>query len=69
MGEPFRVGVDIGGTFTDFVMIDTRSGDLFNEKVLTTPDDPSVGVLQGLEKILGANEVQPNAPGNLVPAL
>jgi N-methylhydantoinase A len=59
VAEPFRVGVDIGGTFTDFVMIDTRNGDLFNEKVLTTPDDPSVGVLQGLDKILGANDVQP----------
>ncbi len=59
MAEAFRVGVDIGGTFTDFVMIDTRSGNLFNEKVLTTPDDPSVGVLQGLEKILDANAVKP----------
>ncbi len=53
------MGVDIGGTFTDFVMIDTRNGDLFNEKVLTTPDDPSVGVLQGLEKILATNKVKP----------
>jgi len=59
VAEAFRVGVDIGGTFTDFVMIDTRSGDLFNEKVLTTPDDPSVGVLQGLEKILDTNGVKP----------
>jgi N-methylhydantoinase A len=59
MTESFRVGVDIGGTFTDFVMIDTNSGALFNEKVLTTPDDPSVGVLQGLKKILQANNVQP----------
>ncbi|MBT77350.1 MAG: methylhydantoinase, partial [Chromatiales bacterium] len=40
-------------------MIDTRNGDLFNEKVLTTPDDPSVGVLQGLEKILATNKVKP----------
>jgi len=66
MTESFRVGVDIGGTFTDFVMIDTRSGDLFNEKVLTTPDDPSVGVLQGLEKILDANNVQPADISNVI---
>ena len=50
--EPYRVGVDIGGTFTDLVMVDTRSGRLFNEKVLTTADDPSLGVLDGMRKIL-----------------
>ena len=45
MTDPYRIGVDIGGTFTDLVMIDTRDGRLFNEKVLTTPADPSVGVI------------------------
>ncbi len=59
MPEPFRVGVDIGGTFTDLVMLDTRSGRLLNEKVLTTPQDPSVGVLEGLQRILGTHEVTP----------
>lgn len=57
MAERFRVGVDIGGTFTDFVMLDTHSGRMFNEKVLTTPQDPSVGVLQGLKKMLTAHNV------------
>jgi N-methylhydantoinase A len=57
MHEPYRLGVDIGGTFTDFVMIDTRSGRLFDGKVLTTPHDPSVGVLEGIETILRANGV------------
>ena len=52
MLEPYRVGVDIGGTFTDLVMIDTRNGRLYNEKVLTTPNDPSLGVLDGMGKIL-----------------
>ena len=37
---PFRIGVDIGGTFTDLVMVDAQ-GQLRNEKVLTTPHDPS----------------------------
>lgn len=32
----YRIGVDIGGTFTDFVMVDRETGRLFNEKVLTT---------------------------------
>ncbi|MET0207749.1 MAG: hydantoinase/oxoprolinase family protein [Burkholderiaceae bacterium] len=48
----YRIGVDIGGTFTDLVMLDPADGSLVNEKVLTTPDDPSRGVLSGVELIL-----------------
>ena len=58
MSEPYRIGVDIGGTFTDLVMLDTNTGQLVNEKVLTTPKDPSVGVLEGVQKILAANNVE-----------
>ena len=57
MGDQFRVGVDIGGTFTDLVMINSTTGRLFNEKVLTTPDDPSQCVLDGVKKILESNDV------------
>ena len=57
MPKRYRIGVDIGGTFTDLVMLDTHHGRLFNEKVLTTPDDPSVGVLFGVNKILLTNSV------------
>ncbi|MCP1336968.1 hydantoinase/oxoprolinase family protein [Futiania mangrovi] len=53
------IGVDIGGTFTDLVMLDEATGRLFNEKVLTTPDDPSRGVLQGISQILDKNGVAP----------
>lgn len=56
-----RIGVDIGGTFTDLVMLDPATGRLFNEKVLTTPDDPSRAVLQGIGMILAANKVAPAA--------
>ncbi len=58
MTDPYRIGVDIGGTFTDLVMIDTRNGRLFNEKILTTPADPSVGVLDGVEMLLRATGVK-----------
>jgi N-methylhydantoinase A len=44
----FRVGCDIGGTFTDFVILDEASGEITIGKDLTTPADPSVGVLDGL---------------------
>ena len=57
MSERYRIGVDIGGTFTDLVMLDTGTGRLYNDKVLTTPRDPSVGVLEGIGRILAANGV------------
>ncbi len=43
-----RVGIDIGGTFTDLTLIDERTGSEFREKVLTTPDAPERGVIDGL---------------------
>ena len=58
----YRIGVDIGGTFTDVVMLDPATGRLANEKVLTTPDDPAEGVLNGVQRIL-ANESA--APGDV----
>ena len=39
-----RVGIDIGGTFTDFVLIGDASGERAMGKVLTTLDDPSEAV-------------------------
>ena len=66
MAEPLRVGVDIGGTFTDLVMIDSRNGAVFNEKVLTTPQDPSIGALEGLKKILDRNGARPDEVGHLI---
>ena len=64
--EPFRAGIDIGGTFTDLVMLDTRNGELFNEKVLTTPQDPSKGALEGLEKILRRNRAAPGEVRHII---
>lgn len=48
----YRIGVDIGGTFTDFVLEDTVEGTLKLGKVLTTPDDPSNAVMEGLGHLL-----------------
>ncbi|MBI4182383.1 MAG: hydantoinase/oxoprolinase family protein [Proteobacteria bacterium] len=44
----YRVGCDIGGTFTDFVLLDETTGEISIDKRLTTPADPSVGMLEGL---------------------
>ena len=58
-GGRFRLGVDVGGTFTDFVLIDQSSGALFREKCLTTPADPVAGIMQGIERLVVAGLVQP----------
>jgi 5-oxoprolinase (ATP-hydrolysing) len=47
----YRVGFDIGGTFTDFVLVDGATGALFLHKRLTTPHDPSEAALIGLKEI------------------
>ncbi|MFQ5426716.1 MAG: hydantoinase/oxoprolinase family protein, partial [Gaiellales bacterium] len=41
-----RLGIDIGGTFTDLTLLDDVSGEIVLNKALTTPDDPSVAVEQ-----------------------
>ena len=45
-----RIGVDIGGTFTDVTGIDEDTGDLFHLKVLTTNQDPALGVVEALDE-------------------
>jgi N-methylhydantoinase A len=44
----YRLGVDIGGTFTDIVLVDELDGSVKVVKVSTVPDDPSAGFLDGL---------------------
>ena len=46
----FRIGVDVGGTFTDFLVVDGE-GRLSFHKTPTTPEDPSIGLLNGLNEI------------------
>jgi len=48
----FRFGFDIGGTFTDFVVIDVESGAIHTFKTLTTPHEPVAAVLEGWEFLL-----------------
>jgi N-methylhydantoinase A len=47
----YRIGVDVGGTFTDFVLYDAESGETRTAKVPSTPEDQSVGILEGLRKL------------------
>ena len=47
----FRLGCDIGGTFTDFVLLNDQTGEIQIHKCLTTPDDPSDAVEIGIRAI------------------
>ena len=57
----YRLGVDIGGTFTDLVLLDEASGRLLVGKVLTTPRDPAAAVLEGIRQLLARHTVAPEA--------
>ena len=49
----YRLGVDVGGTHTDLVLLDTATGELLIEKVSSTPKNPALGVLNGVAKFIG----------------
>jgi len=53
----YRLGVDIGGTFTDFVLEEVGTGRLHLGKTLTTPQDPSDAVINGFADLLKASGV------------
>jgi N-methylhydantoinase A len=54
-----RLGVDVGGTFTDLLLVNDDTGDLFRVKTPSTPADPSEGVLVGVRRICEESDVQP----------
>src|SRR6202049_1960930 len=51
----YRIGIDTGGTFTDIVSVDIVSGATQVTKVASTPANPAIGLLRGVNKILAAN--------------
>ncbi len=55
----FRLGVDVGGTFTDLLLIDESSGATYRAKVPSTPEDSSIGVLNGIERVCRDADVDP----------
>ena len=52
IGKRIRVGVDVGGTFTDFVLVDEKRDLIFTGKRLTTPEDPGLAITDGLERLV-----------------
>ncbi|MFL2583945.1 MAG: hydantoinase/oxoprolinase family protein [Gammaproteobacteria bacterium] len=47
----YRLGVDVGGTFTDVLLLNEQNGEIHTAKVSSTPSDSSIGVLAGIEKV------------------
>ncbi len=56
----YRLGVDVGGTFTDLILVNESSGDIHTAKVPSTPDDSSVGVMNGVERVCGNAGIDPS---------
>lgn len=54
-----RIGVDVGGTFTDLVLIDAKNERTIVHKVPSTPEDPSEGVIQGVYEICEMASISP----------
>ena len=55
----YRLGVDVGGTFTDLLLINEKSGETHTAKVPSTPEDSSLGVLNGIARICEESAIDP----------
>ena len=62
----YRLGVDVGGTFTDVLLIDEASGAFHTAKVPSTPSDSSIGVLNGIEKACARAGIDPDAVSHVM---
>lgn len=59
--ERFRIGIDVGGTFTDFVLADMRRDRLFFHKEPSVPADPSASVERGMAALFSGRGIDPRA--------
>ena len=55
----YMIGVDVGGTFTDFSLFDTDTGALSHYKRSSTPEDPSKAIMGGIQEILSERNIDP----------
>ena len=65
-GNQFHLGIDVGGTFTDAVLIREATGRIETAKVPSTPADPSIGFMAAVERALAKGGVDPRAISHLV---
>ncbi len=62
----YRLGVDVGGTFTDAILLDESTGEVRTGKVPSTPGDPSQGFLRVVDRMLAQRDAAPDAVRYLV---
>ena len=55
----YRLGVDVGGTFTDLLLVNEKSGETFTAKIPSTPEDSSLGVISGIARVTESAGVSP----------
>ena len=55
----YMIGVDVGGTFTDFSIFNTETGNLKHFKHSSTPDDPSRAIVSGILHVLTEDCIKP----------
>jgi len=56
----YKLGIDVGGTFTDGVLIEENTGEVTNVKVPSTPHDPSEGFLNNLDRLIELSGLNPD---------
>ena len=64
-GTRYHVGVDVGGTFTDFHVLDETSGAVWTAKRPSTPDNPARAIIDGLQVLASRHGIDPAALGRL----
>ncbi len=63
---PYTLGVDVGGTFTDIFLVNENDGRIFTAKVPSTPQDSSIGVLNGIERVCENSGIAPSEIGHVM---
>jgi N-methylhydantoinase A len=66
MTARYRLGVDIGGTFTDATLVDEMTGEIRIGKILSSPEDPSLSFLEATRRMLTREDVAPNQVATVV---
>ena len=55
-----RLGVDVGGTFTDLLLFNEQNGELRLLKTPSTPQDQSIGIMTGISELMAASKIAPS---------
>lgn len=61
MDKNISIAVDTGGTFTDITLVNRATGALYKAKTPSTPEDPSIGFVTGIRRIMAENGIDPAA--------